>query len=139
MKNILFIICLFALLPAFANQTPKPIVDAFQQKFANATNVTWDKLSETEFVASFDLQGKKMAANFNPQGQWLLTSTEVGLDGLPAIVRVVLQTRFLNWKISTAYKIEKADKTEYYRARVTKDETSKEVFVKTNGDIIKET
>lgn len=136
MKNILFLICLFVSLNVFADQTPKPVVDAFQQKFAAAANTTWDKLSDNEFVASFDLQGKKMAANFNAQGQWLLTSTEIGLDGLPAVVRVVLQTRYLDWDIATAYKIEKADKMEYYRARMVKDVASKNILVKPNGDII---
>ena len=137
-QTLLLISLLFVSLGVFARQAPKVVTDAFQQKFNGASNVKWEKETEKGFDVSFDLLGKKMSANFNGQGQWQSTSTLVGLDGLPAIARVVLQTRFINWDIATAYKIEKADSAIHYQANLVKDKVSKEILIKPDGVIIKQ-
>jgi hypothetical protein len=137
MKKLVLLISIFFIsLNVFALQAPKPVLDAFQQKFDGATNVKW-KEGETEFEASFDLLGKRMTATFNPQGQWLATETEIGARALPALAKVVLQTRFIGWNIATAHKVEKADRTNLYQADLTRNGTVKEVFINRNGVIMK--
>lgn len=138
MKGIFILIKILLIsLNAMAWQAPKPVTDAFQQKFNEATNVKWLKENDTDYEASFDLLGKKMTAIFNEQGQWLSTETEVGVKALPGISRIVLQTRFIGWQIATAHKIDKADGSLHYRADLDKKGTRKEVFLKKNGTIIK--
>ena len=137
MKRILLIInILFISLSAFAWQAPTIVTDAFQQKFDGATNVKWEKNNEN-FVASFDLAGKRMTAIFNPQGQWFTTETEIGSRGLPALAKVVLQTRFIGWQIATAHKVDKPDGTDIYKAHLKKNDAFKEVLITKNGAILK--
>lgn len=128
---------LFMSMHVYAFQAPKVVTHAFQQKFNGASNVRWEKENETNYEAIFDMNGKRMAAIFNGQGQWLATETEVGLRGLPGISRVVLQTRFIGWSIATAHKIEKADGTSLFRATLNRRGAVKDVFLKKNGTIIR--
>ena len=135
-KMFLLLNIFFISLNVFAFQAPKPVTDAFHQKFVGATNVKW-KGAENAFEASFDMSGKRMTATFNPQGQWLATETEIGARALPPLAKVVLQTRFIGWNIATAHKVEKADKTDMYQADLTRNGTVKEVFINRNGVIQK--
>jgi hypothetical protein len=135
-KIVLFIGIFFISLDVFAFQAPKVVMDAFKQKFDGATNVKWRE-GENQFEASFDRLGKRMTAVFNPQGQWLETETEIGARALPALAKVVLQTRFIGWNIATAHKVEKADRTDLYQADLTRKGAVKEVFINRNGVILK--
>jgi hypothetical protein len=136
-RTFLLITLSFISLNVFALQAPKVVSDAFQQRFEGAANVKWEKENETEYEASFDMAGKKMTAIFNAQGQWLATETEIGTRALPALAKVVLQTRFIGWDIANAHKIEKADNTSVYQAHLTRHGAFKEVLIKKNGVILK--
>jgi hypothetical protein len=136
-KIFLTISFIFFSMCVYAWQAPKVVTDAFQQRFEGAANVKWEKETETEFEASFDMAGKKMVALFNAQGQWLSTETEIGARALPALAKVVLQTRFIGWNIATAHKVDKSDNTSLYEAHLTKNGALKEVLIKRNGVILK--
>jgi hypothetical protein len=127
----------FTSLNVFATQAPKAVTTAFHQKFNGASNVKWEKESANEFNATFELSGKRMTANFNSNGQWLSSETEVGLSGMPALSKIILQTRFIGWDIAQVYKIEKADGAKLYQAELVKDGITKEVYIKPNGVILK--
>lgn len=138
MKRIIVLInILLVSVSVYAIQAPKTLTAAFQQKFVGAGNVKWEKENEKDYEAFFDMNGKKMSAIFNEQGQLLTTQTEIGLKGLPGIARMILQTRFIGWNISTAHKIDKPDGTSLFRANLDRRGTRKEVFLNKNGAIIK--
>lgn len=81
-----------AILSACQEQTskkgeiPSAVQIAFQEKFPQSSDVTWEKESDQELEAAFTLNGEKMSANFSQDGTWLETESEIKEHELPEAV-----------------------------------------------------
>ncbi len=98
---------------------PSEVQDAFNKKFPDATMVKWDKESESEWEAEFQLAGTKYTASFDPTGQWMESEYEISSNDIPAAVAQTLETEF------ASYEIEKSEVTENAEGKVYEFELKK--------------
>lgn len=118
-KALFFIACLFLAADALeaknnSGKPPTAVMEAFRQKFPGVTDVDWSKEKNGQWEAEFE-QGKvEMSANFQPDGKWVETETEIDPAALPAPVQAALKGK----KIKEAARIQRADGSTVYEAEV---------------------
>lgn len=101
MKN-LFLVAITLLSLAACSQkkvVPQKILDAFSQKYPNAKEVEWGKEEASIWEAEFELTDKDMSANFNLNGDWLETETELTKKDLPSAVLATISNTYKGYKI----------------------------------------
>ena len=136
-KNILVVIALLIATITFATEAPKAVKEAFAKKFPTAKSVKWEKENAKEYEAAFTIDGTKYSANFTNEGVWVETETEIKIADLPTVVSSAIKTKYVDWEIMGASKIETANNEVKYEADIRKGKTKKEVLVKADGTIIK--
>ncbi len=104
----IFILLLFIASIAVNAQTKAPVAvaTAFAKQFPDATNVKWGKENAKEYEANFLLKGMKMSANYDLQGNWKETETEIAVKDLPEAVMKSIHEKYSSAIISAADKIE---------------------------------
>jgi len=88
------------------SKTPQAVLDAFNKKFPNATNVKWDKENAHEFEASFNLKGVDYSANYSDTGEWMETESNIAFNDLPKNVQTTFNASHPNAKVKEVAKIE---------------------------------
>ena len=136
-KNILVVMALLIATITFATEAPKAVKEAFAKKFTTAKSVKWVKENAKEYEAAFTIDGIKMSAIFNTNGAWLETETAIEIENLPTSVSTAIKTKYSDWKLMGASKIETATNELKYEADLKKGKTKKEVLVKADGTITK--
>jgi hypothetical protein len=86
---------------------------AFQKKFPNAQNVNWGKETSNVFEAEFTMNGKKMSANFDKQGNWKETEMPIPNRKLPHAVKRSYKKNHKMADLKQAFKVAQPDKTVY--------------------------
>jgi len=138
MKKILLMLLLCASTIAQAQtKAPVAVTTAFSKKFPDARHVKWGKENTKEFEAEFELKGRKMSANFDLQGNWKETETEIDIVDLPAVVTRSIAEKYPGAIISTANKIEKAGGKIFYEAEIKVKGKKMEVELLGDGRFVK--
>lgn len=98
MKQIFFPLVV-VLLSGSAKQieVPAVVMEAFSKQFADAKNIEWSEESENEFEAEYQMNGKEQASNFDSNGKWLITETEVEVSEVPAVVQKAIDREFVGF------------------------------------------
>lgn len=129
------------LIASFAIQAqikvPTAVATAFKKKFADATHVKWGKENAKEFEAEFELKSRKMSANFDLQGNWKETETEIDVVDLPAVIARSIAAKYPGTVILGADKIEKWDGKTIYEAGIKIKGKKKEVELFADGKFVK--
>jgi Putative beta-lactamase-inhibitor-like, PepSY-like len=100
---------------ACAQKTPSTaVIAAFNQKFANVKGLKWEHEKNGDWEAEFEQGDMDMSANFNSDGKWLETETEIKVADLPAPVLTALKGK----KVKEAAKILRADGSTVFEAEV---------------------
>ncbi len=105
MKKLIFLILPAALItaPALASIPPK-VTDAFQARYATATNVEWKHGIGSHFKASFNLGEYRLKAKFDRKGNWLESEKIIAQNKLPMTVKNNLRkSKYGDWKIKSSY------------------------------------
>lgn len=138
MKKILLILLLFASASGEAKtKVPVVVANAFSKKFPDARHVKWGKENAKEFEAEFELKGRKMSANFDLQGNWKETETEIDVVDLPGAIARSIAEKCPGAIISAANKIEKAGGKIFYEADIKLKEKKMEVELFVDGRFVK--
>lgn len=122
-------------------EVPANIQDGFSKKFPTAKKVKWEKENDSEFEASFKMDGKTMSANFDNNGNWLETEWEIKLIELPEAVKTAVAQQYPGFEIDEAEYLESPDFTGYemeIEKSEGKQEVEKEIQVSKDGQTIKE-
>jgi len=117
---------------AFANTTEavsKTVTNHFKADFTNATNVSWTS-GDSYTKASFTMDGKKMEAFYNTQGEVIGTSSNVGLDELPVNAKRTLAKKFTGYTVTEAIHFDGVEENAYYISL----ENDKEAVILKVGD-----
>ncbi len=69
------------------SNVPAAVKTAFSKKFPTVKKVDWDKEGKTQWEAEFELNEKDMSANFDLQGNWKETETDIEEDEVPALIK----------------------------------------------------
>ena len=117
---------------------PKEVTDAFATKFPKATDTKWEKESETEFEAVFNMDGKEYSTKFDKSGKWIETESKIEVSALPQIVKDSVAARFADYTIENAEQVESAEKGNIFELKIEKKEGSMDLVVGSNGSILKQ-
>lgn len=123
------------------NQTevPQEVMDAFSMKYPDAKKVDWEMEEEGEYEAEFILEGKKMSANFNSNGQWLQTERAISHQDLPQAVQVAILQEFPGYTTEEAEHLTTPDLPEGYEVELQnkKDDVEIEAVFDSKGSLLK--
>jgi hypothetical protein len=139
MKKNLFILA--ALLMAFSftacsqSRVPAPVKTAFSKKFPTVKKAHWAMEGKTEWEAEFTLNGKDMSANFDLQGHWKETETELKDTRLSTPVMETLSNQFAGYTVKDVSFTE-TPKYSAYEIVIEKGESKLEVTIDKNGRLI---
>lgn len=117
---------------------PAPVQTAFKAKFPNVQKAKWDQEGEGEWEAEFKMNGKEMSANFNSDGTWLETETEIKTADLPQAVKDAIASQFAGYKMEEASLVETPDVAAAYEVELEKGETTIEALFKADGTLVKQ-
>ena len=138
MKKIFFPVMLIACISAQAQiQIPSSVAAAFIKRFPDVSNVKWTKENAKEYEAEFQSKGIKMSANFDLNGNWKETETEIPVKDLPEAVIKAISKKYAAAVISGADKIEKPGGKIFYEAEIKINGKKKEVELYPDGKYVK--
>ncbi|MCF8368254.1 MAG: PepSY-like domain-containing protein [Bacteroidales bacterium] len=140
----LLLVVLFASSVFAQNENPRDVPEAvqksFSRKFPRAENIQWDKVGDN-YKADCFYKERGTYAEFTPEGEWVITITDLDLKTLYPPVQKYLDENFKKDKVIFAEKAEKADKQNYYYVQVeqkndeTKEKYIAELFFDKTGNI----
>lgn len=116
---------------------PEKVKAAFIQKYPDAEEVDWDVEGEGEWEAEFELNEKEMSANFDQNGKWLETESEIEDEDLPAAVKETLNTKFKDYEVEEVEYFESPDITGF-EIELEGDDGDIEVLIGKDGQILKQ-
>lgn len=132
-----FILFLGSVTIALAGSPNEAVLKAFEKKFPGAVAVKWDKENAHEYEASFTWQDSKHSANFNDNGSWLETESEITFDRLPQPVQSAFQALYKGAVVKAAAKIETAEGLIKYEVERKQGIRTVESFFTEDGSEIK--
>ena len=121
MKKLLFLILPAALItaPVFA-KIPAKVTDAFQNRYAGATNVEW-KHGLGNYKANFNMGEYQLRAKFDRNGKWVESEKILMNDKLPMTVKSSLRkSKYSQWKIKSSYEEYLPNERTYYHITAAK-------------------
>lgn len=140
-KMLIFALLTIAFLMAGCNygikQTPKQVRQAFETMFPGATHVEWDKEFST-YKADFYHEGREKEVQFDKEGNWMRTKTELGIDEVPAPV-IEAAREYREWEIDDVFLFEQASGVPaYYMIEFDQDMSprEKQLHVRPDGTIV---
>jgi hypothetical protein len=126
MKKLLFLIlaATFLTVQAFA-RIPAKITDAFQARYAGATNVEW-RHNIGRYKAIFNLGEYQMQAKFDRKGKWLESEKMLKKEMLPMTIKNSLsKSKYRQWKIKSFHEEYLPNEKSYYQITVVKGDFNK--------------
>ena len=118
-------------------QIPNPVRQSFKALFPGATRVKWDKDFST-YKADFYYEGHEKEAQFDKEGKWMRTKTELIISEVPAPVIETVHG-YCDWEIDDILLYEQAKGiAAYYVIEFNQDMTphEKQLRVLPNGNIV---
>ena len=105
-RFISLFVALIIFVPGCVAQTaPSSVKQQFNKKFPKATEVEWDKESDSEYEASFKINNVKYSANFATDGTWLETEQAISFKELPDAVLATLSRDYYGVEINEVAKL----------------------------------
>ncbi len=139
MKKYLMILASMFLAFSFSacsqSKVPAAVKTAFNKKFPAAKEVEWGMEGKTLWEAEFELNEKDMSANFDAQGNWKETETELEKDNIPSVVMNVLKAKFPGFKVKDAAFTE-TPRFSAYEIVIKNGESKKEITIDKTGKIL---
>lgn len=118
---------------SFAYKVPEQVKKAFEQKFTNATKITWERENFHEFEAHFILEGVPYSSNFSDRGEWLETECTITFNALPNQTQAAFIAAHKNAKVKNVSRIETSKGTVKYEIEFKNKLRIKELVYDENG------
>lgn len=118
---------------------PEAVKQAFAQKFPAAQQVEWEMENAHEYEAEFELNSKKMSANFMEDGTWVGAETEMELDDLPQAVKDGIEAGFPGFEVEEVELSEKPNGLIAYEIELEneKEDIELKAVFSSDGKLIK--
>lgn len=113
---------------------PELVASSFSQKFMGVTP-EWSKTPNGNFVATVDNNGMKQYAEFNTEGKWLNTATEIPFEQLTEAAQAKIKEMYTDMQVEKVKKIERENVSVFYKVKLVKDKESKMIYVNDAGFI----
>lgn len=122
------------------SDVPSAVMNSFDANFPNASRAEWEKKSGC-IVADFWQDGMDMSAWYNPNGEWLMTESDLGvnLSVLPQAVQDAFKSsQYANWHVDDIDKYERPNDVFYLIEIETKGESDRDLFFAPDGSLLKD-
>ena len=133
MKKIIIAAAMFVSLSAFANEkkvSPK-LLNAFNTEFTTAQQVEWT-VSTDYYKASFDMNGAKVYAFYNFDGELIGLTRNISSAQLPVQLQANLKKNYESYWVSDLFEVANNNGTSYY---VTLENGDRKIVLKSaNGN-----
>ena len=96
--------------PTHLDAVKSSVIHTFYTTFANAENVTWQKVKSSYFLASFTQNGKETRALFTNKGTLKYAITYGTEKDLPAETRRLVKREYIDFAISMATEVKENDR-----------------------------
>jgi len=117
------------------SKVPEAVKTAFNKKFPAAKEVEWGMEGKTQWEAEFELNGTDVSANFDLQGNWKETETDMKVSDLPGVVVKTINDQFPGYKIKDA-NLNETPQRVAYEIDIKKGKSKKEVTIDKKGKIL---
>lgn len=115
---------------------PQPVKAAFTAQFPKAAHVRWDLEPTKDYEANFTDGGTERSANYDPQGKWLETETEIRQSELPAPVSSAVAAQYADHKVKEVSRVETVDGRTVYEVEMKKGDATIEVQFDPAGKVV---
>lgn len=141
MKNTSILVLFLCLAFSFGckqnvnGQTPEAVKKTFQAKYPGENDPDWHLDSNGYYESHFKIDGVKYRADFNADGSWIETETNIDKKDLPKAIREKIENDF-DGKISEIEKVEHHSKGTFYDVEFKQKGKNKDIEFKSDGTII---
>jgi|SRR5690606_7099479 len=95
-----------------ASKVPSVVKNAFEQQYANAVDVEWEKRKDN-FEVDFEVANVDYSARYNSQGQLLMTKQDIPETELPAAVAEKIAQDYPDYYIDDVDRVEVDGRVRY--------------------------
>ena len=115
MKKLIIAAAMFVSLSAFAGKEKvnEKVLHAFNTEFVNAQEVEWT-ISSDYFKASFGMNGQRVSAFYNTDGELMGLTRNIPSSQLPVRLQTSLSKEYSKYWISDLFEVSNNDGTSYY-------------------------
>ena len=130
MKRLIIAAAMFVSLSAFAGAETvnEKVLNAFNTEFTTASEVEWT-ISSGYFKASFGMNGQRVAAFYNTDGELMGLTRNIRSSQLPVRLQTSLMKNYNIYWVSDLFEVSNTDGTSYY---VTLENGSKKIVLKSS-------
>ncbi len=89
------------------------VLRSFDASYRDAKNVSWS-LKQSFVQVDFELNGKKLSAYYQPDGELIATSEKISLDDLPVNAKRKFAKKYGSYTVKEALKFVTADEVAYF-------------------------
>ncbi len=128
MKKMIIAAAMIVSLSAFAKEERKvsaKVLNAFNTEFTTAQEVAWT-VSSDYYKADFDMNGQKVSAFYNTDGDLMGITRNISSSQLPVSLQSSLKKNYSNYWISDLFEVANNNGTSYY---VTMEDGNKKVVL----------
>jgi len=118
------------------SQVPEAVQATFEKMYPGEKDPDWHKDSHGNYESHFKIDGIKYRADFNADGSWIETETNVEKKDLPDAVKLVINEQFPNNVISEIEKVEHHKKGTFYDVEFKRKGKNKDVEITPEGVIL---
>lgn len=115
---------------------PEVVLRAFEQKYAGASKVQWERDKNDYYEAHFELKGERYRADFESSGKWIETEQSIKKKHLPKAIKKVIEERYDDPKIYEIERVDHHSKGIFYDVEIKHDGDKLDVMVREDGQII---
>lgn len=122
------------------SDVPNVVLDSFDSKFPTASRAEWEK-KQGYIVADFWQDGMETHVWYNPNGDWLMTEYDLGVNvsALPQAVQSAFQSgQYGTWRVDDIDKYERPNDTFYLIEIETKGERDRDLYYAPDGTLLKD-
>lgn len=116
------------------NQVPSVVLNTFQQQYAEAADVEWEKQS-SNFEVEFELDNVDYTALINSQGTILKSKRDATVDEIPENITSKVKADFANYTVDDVEIVEE-DNTRYFQLELDGKLMGKEIVVSETGEVL---
>lgn len=122
------------------SDVPNVVLNSFETNFPNASRAEWEK-KQGYIVADFWQDGMETHVWYNPNGDWLMTEYDLGVNvsALPQAVQSAFQSgQYGTWRVDDIDKYERPNDTFYLIEIETKGERDRDLYYAPDGTLLKD-
>lgn len=119
-----------------SQEVPAAVQANFEKMYPREQDPDWHIDAHGFYEAHFKKKGIHYRADFEKNGAWFETETNIKKKELPEAIRIVIKERFNDLKISEIEKVQSAGKGLFYDVEFKRKGKNKDVEFKEDGTIL---